>query len=138
MGQEQIRVVIVDDHPLILEGIEAASADFPRIEIVGQAQSGPEALEEVKEKSPDVVLLDVILPGIDGLSVLDVLKAESPDLKIVILTSQLDEGVLAAGKDLGHSGMISKAAGWDEILRTVETVADGGTPADPVPDAEVE
>ena len=86
-----IRVLVVDDHPLVRQGIQAFLGALSDIEVIAEAGSGEEALELVAEHVPDVVLMDLILPGIDGVEATRRLKEVSPRTQVVVLTSYHDD-----------------------------------------------
>ena len=90
-----IRLLLADDHALVLQALRFALEPEPEIEIVGEARSGSEVLPRVGETEPDVILLDVRMPGLDGLQLLDRLGKQYPETKVVIL-SGADEPELAA------------------------------------------
>src|SRR4051812_24234046 len=81
-----MRVLIADDHRLILEGIRSALAESPGIEIVGEAHVGTDVLPLVTQLQPDVLLLDLRLPQMDGITVLELVRARAPEVKVVILS----------------------------------------------------
>jgi DNA-binding NarL/FixJ family response regulator len=88
-----IRVLIVDDHGLMIEAIRIALEREPDIEIVGEARGGRAVLPEVARRQPDIVLLDVRMPDVDGLTVLHELHGRYPEIKVVMLTGVADEAV---------------------------------------------
>ena len=90
-----IRLLLADDHALVLQALRFALEPEPEIEIVGEARSGSEVLPRVGETEPDVILLDVRMPGLDGLQLLDRLGKQYPETKVVIL-SGAEEPELAA------------------------------------------
>jgi two-component system, NarL family, nitrate/nitrite response regulator NarL len=90
-----IRVLLADDHALVLQAVRFALEPEPEIEIVGEAKSGSEVLPRVAETEPDLVVLDIRMPGLDGLELLDRLGKQYPETKVVIL-SGVDEPELAA------------------------------------------
>jgi NarL family two-component system response regulator YdfI len=89
----RIRVLVVDDHGLMIEAIRIAMDREPDIEVVGAVQSGREVLAEVARRQPDIVLLDVRMPEVDGLTVLRSLHARYPEVKVVMLSGVVDEAV---------------------------------------------
>lgn len=89
----RIRVLVVDDHGLMIEAIRIAMDREPDIEVVGAVQSGREVLQEVARRQPDIVLLDVRMPEVDGLTVLRSLRARYPEVKVVMLSGVVDEAV---------------------------------------------
>src|SRR5215468_6316324 len=81
-----IKLLLVDDHPVVRKGIGSCLAKFPNLQIVGEAADGNEALRKAKELNPDIVLMDVDMPEMDGLAVTQVLKKDMPQVKVLILS----------------------------------------------------
>ncbi|QHC66071.1 response regulator transcription factor [Rathayibacter oskolensis] len=126
-----IRVLIVDDHPLVragLAGLVAASAD---LEVVGQAGSGEEALELAPALEPDVVLMDLSMPGMDGIEATARLKALRPETRVVVLTSFDDRARVLAALRAGAQGYQLKDADPAAVLDAVRSAAAGDAPLDP-------
>jgi DNA-binding NarL/FixJ family response regulator len=126
-----IRIVVVDDHPVVREGLIASLEDDPEFEVVGAAGSIEEALPLVTARRPDVVLLDLELPGMDGLAGIPVLTAANPDARILVLTAyNTDERVLGAIRG-GARGYLLKGAPLGEIARAIRAVHAGETYLEP-------
>jgi len=126
-----IRIVVVDDHPVVREGLIASLEDDPEFEVVGAAGSIEEALPLVTARRPDVVLLDLELPGMDGLAGIPVLTAANPDARILVLTAyDTDERVLGAIRG-GARGYLLKGAPLGEIARAIRAVHAGETYLEP-------
>jgi DNA-binding NarL/FixJ family response regulator len=122
-----IRLVVVDDHPIVRQGLVASLQDESDFEVVGAAGSAEDALPLVMQHAPDVVLLDLELPGISGLDAIPQLRALSPPPHILILTAyDTDERVLRAVR-AGAAGYLLKGASLVEIASGVRSVAAGGT-----------
>jgi DNA-binding NarL/FixJ family response regulator len=122
-----IRVVIVDDHPMLLAGTERFLAGQSGIEVAGTAADGKTAVEVVQRALPDVLLLDVHLPDISGLEVARQVRAIVPRVAIIVLTGYDDVGYARAMLQLGARGYMRKSATGEEILSAIRTVVDGGT-----------
>jgi DNA-binding NarL/FixJ family response regulator len=120
-----IRVVVVDDHPLLLAGTEAVLAALPRVEVVGTALTGTDALQVVLAQVPDVLLLDVRLPDISGVEVVRRLRALRPSLPIVILTGYNDPAHRRELLELRVHAHLSKTATPAEIHAAVQAAAEG-------------
>ncbi len=120
-----IRIFVIDDHPVVREGLVASLEDDPEFEVVGAAGSVEEALPLVASRQPDVVLLDLELPGIDGIAAIPNLAAVSSAARILILTAyDTDERVLGAIR-AGAKGYLLKGASLEEIARAIRTVHAG-------------
>lgn len=127
----RIRVLIVDDHAVVREGLRALISTQPDLVVIGEAGSGDEAVQVARQARPDVVLLDLILPGANGVEVTPRLKTAVPDSRVLLLTSygegDLVEPALAAGAD----GYLLKTASAEAVLDAVRTVAHGQQVLDP-------
>lgn len=120
-----VSVLIVDDHEVVLEGVERLLKDAPGIEVVAKADSGEEALKLARERSPDVVLMDLKMPGIGGMEATKKLLRQQPDLKVVILTACEEEPFPSRLLQVGASGYISKGSGPQEMIKAIHAVARG-------------
>ena len=120
-----IRVLIVDNHPMLRRVVAIALADSPGMEIVGEAGSGPEAIEKVTELQPDVVVLDLGLPGMDGLQVLRRRKELSPRTRVVVLTAHDEPEMLFESMRLDVAGYLHKGIDPDEIQDAIERAGRG-------------
>jgi two-component system invasion response regulator UvrY len=121
-----IRVLVVDDHELVRIGLRHILADYPAIQIAGEAVDGESALRMNRELRPDVVLLDVSLPGLSGFEVTTRLKQVSPDLGIVILTVHEQSPYPAQLLAAGASAYLTKGCPATELVQAIKTVARGG------------
>lgn len=121
-----IRLLIVDDHELVRVGLRQILADYPVMEIVGEAGNGETALRLSREVRPDVVLLDICMPGLSGLETTVRLKQSRPTLAVIILsvheTAPYPERLMAAGA----SGYLTKGCPVTELVQAIGTVARGG------------
>ncbi len=120
-----MRVVIADDHRLILEGIRRALEEADDFDIVGEASSGTQVLPLVRRTSPDLVLLDLRMPGLDGLMALDQIKHEYPDVKVVILSATSDQSVIQAALSRGASAYIIKSVNPPDLPATLRQAMAG-------------
>lgn len=126
-----IRILVVDDHPVVREGLVAVIEDEPDFQVVGAAGSAEEALDLAGRLRPDVVLLDLELPGQDGVAAIPGLTAAGPETRVVIFTAyDTDERVLGAIRT-GARGYLLKGAGAAEIARAIRAVHAGGSDLDP-------
>jgi DNA-binding NarL/FixJ family response regulator len=127
-----VRIVLVDDHEMVIEGLKAMLAAFAdRVEVVGQAVGAERALRVVDELDPDIVLCDVRMQGVSGLDLCQSLLERQPDRKVVMLSVYDDEQYLFQALRVGASGYLLKSIGSDELVRQLEFVHSGATAIDP-------
>jgi DNA-binding NarL/FixJ family response regulator len=126
-----IRVLVVDDHPIVRQGLVAVLSDEDDLEVVGEAGSGREAIALASRLRPDVVLLDLEMAEIDGIEAIPSLLSASASLAVLVFTAyDTDERVLGA-IHAGARGYLLKGASADEIARGIRTVASGGSYLEP-------
>jgi DNA-binding NarL/FixJ family response regulator len=121
-----VRILIVDDHPLIRQIIRLGCEGRPDLEIVGEAADGHQALAMARELQPDVVVLDLVIPGMDGFEVASRLRANGSAARILIVSAHGERGIVFEALRLGAAGFLEKTASVDEIVAAVVAVA-GGT-----------
>ncbi|HBV99465.1 MAG: chemotaxis protein CheY [Peptococcaceae bacterium BICA1-7] len=122
-----MKVLLVDDHPLFLEGLQNLMS-ARGIEVVGTAANGLEALKKAGALEPDVILMDVLMPCCNGLAATRLIKAEFPDIKIVMLTtSEADDDLFEAVKS-GASGYLLKNLNAEELFSMLEALKRGEAP----------
>ena len=122
-----IRVLVVDDHPVVRSGLAALLAVETDLQVVGEAADGEEALALVRSLAPDVVLMDLRMPGLDGAGATARIVAEHPDTRVLVLTTfDTDDDILRA-VEAGASGYLLKDAHRDELLAAVRSAARGET-----------
>jgi DNA-binding NarL/FixJ family response regulator len=121
-----IRLVVADDHPLVVDGLLRLFEPHADIRVVATCGDGEAALEAVRAQRPDVLLLDVRLPRLDGLAVLRRLRAEGLATRVVLLTAQIDETALLEAVRLGAKGLVLKEMAPALVVACVRKVAAGG------------
>jgi len=119
-----IRLLIVDDHPMVREGLRSMLAG-ERMEIVGEAANGREAVQTLTETSPDVVLLDLELPDTDGLTLLRRIRDIAPGVPVLIVTMHEDPARVRQAVQAGAAGYVLKGVGRAELLASVRAVTTG-------------
>jgi len=122
---QKIRVLVVDDHTIVRDGICALIALAGDIEVVGEAANGSEALKMVKELNPDVVLMDIAMPIMGGLEATRRIHKEFPRTKVLVLTQYDDKEYVFPVIESGASGFISKAAASSELTSGIRSVYQG-------------
>jgi len=125
MSVEQISVMIVDDHPLFLQGLRKVLREAEDIVVVGAAQDGQEALSMAQELTPDVVLLDINLPSMNGMQVARQLKADLPNVAIIMLTAYHDENQVLHAVRAGASAYYPKDVTVETLLGAIRQVNEG-------------
>lgn len=118
-----IGVMIVDDHPIVREGLGGMLGAEPDLAVVGEAASGPEAVAVAPRLRPDVILMDLRMPGGNGL---DAIRRLAPEFRIIVLTTYASDGDIARAIAAGASGYLLKEASRAELATAVRTVAGGG------------
>ena len=121
-----IRLLVVDDHELVRIGLRHIMAEYPAIQIAGEAVDGETAIRMNREIKPDVVLLDVGLPGLSGFEVTARLKQACPSLGIIILSVHEEAPYPAQLLEAGASGYLTKGCPVTELVQAIHTVARGG------------
>ena len=122
---KKIKVVIVDDHALIREGIKKLLELEESFDIVALAGDGVEALEVIEKVRPDVVLLDINMPNMNGIDCLKQIKAEYPDTKVVMLTIHEDAEYLIETINIGAEGYVLKDADVSSLVKAIQKVVQG-------------
>ncbi|MBR9827391.1 MAG: response regulator transcription factor [Oceanospirillales bacterium] len=126
MGQ-RIRVLLVDDHPLVIDGIQARLEGEGDIEVVGRGGNGQEAIVLSRELQPDVVLMDISMPVMNGLEATRILSEQAPDTRVLILSMHDNREYMVQLIQSGARGYILMDVSAAEMVKAVETVYQGGT-----------
>jgi two-component system, NarL family, nitrate/nitrite response regulator NarL len=125
--KQKIKILLVDDHPVVRKGLYSCLASRDNLKIVGEASDGNEALRKVKELVPDLVLMDLAMPEPDGLAVTERLRKEMPQVKVVILSMHSNREYVLRTIKAGARGYVLKDAPPDELVRAIEAVNAGET-----------
>ena len=121
----KIRVLAVDDHPLLREGVAALIADETDIALAGEAADGREAVEQFRTLRPDVTLMDLQMPNLNGIEATIAIRAEFPDARIVVLTTYTGDVQVPLALKAGASGYLLKNAIRTELMSTIRAVHAG-------------
>ena len=122
---EPIRILLVDDHPLMLMGIRSMLETKPGIEVAGTASDGFQALSKASELHPDVMMLDVMMPGMDGIELARRMRAEMPDVALLVLSSDTSIATLETMLGIGIDGFLPKTSDEETMLSAIRSVAAG-------------
>ena len=126
-----VRVVLVDDHEMVIEGLKAMLAPFSsRVEVVGEAVGAEKAMTVIDELEPDIVLCDIRMAGVSGLDLCREIRDRHPDRKVILLSVYDDEQYLFQAMRVGASGYLLKGISSDELVRQLEGVRAGSTAID--------
>jgi DNA-binding NarL/FixJ family response regulator len=121
----KIRVLIVDDHAIMRDGIRALLGIYDDVEIAGEASEGREAIEKVQELTPDVVVMDITMPGMDGLEATRRIKKKNPKVKVLVLTQHDDGQYTRSAIKAGAAGYVPKRALGSELISAIRTIHEG-------------
>jgi two-component system nitrate/nitrite response regulator NarL len=124
-GRKKIRLLLVDDHPLVREGIRSSLSSHSRLEIAAEAADGREAVAKAREVTPDVVLMDINLPRLNGVEATKLLQKEAPHSKVLVLTVHNNREYVLQMVRAGARGYVLKDASPQELIRAIELVDAG-------------
>jgi two-component system, NarL family, response regulator LiaR len=125
MEMELIRVLVVDDHNIVLQGIQALLEKIDGIEVVGLASNGKIAIELNKTLTPDVILMDLVMPEMDGIETINQIIADYPDAKILVLTSFITDDKVFPAIKAGALGYLLKDSSPMDLIRSIRQVYHG-------------
>ena len=123
----RLRVLIVDDHPVVRDGLRAMLETEPGIDVVAEAGNGEEAIEKANLLEPDVVLTDIRMPGISGIEVTRRIKACQPGIAVILLTMYDSEMYVLEALRVGAAGYLVKDSTRELLCHTIKSAVDGGT-----------
>jgi two-component system, NarL family, response regulator LiaR len=120
-----LRLLIVDDHQIVRQGLRAILRVLPDIELVGEADGGLSAVQLAAELQPDVILMDLVMPGMDGVAAITAIKRSSPAPRIMVLTTFAESELVLAAVQAGADGYLLKDIDMQELARAIRTVHSG-------------
>ena len=119
---DKTRIVLADDHPIVLTGLRNLIESESDFAVVGEATSGPEALNIIRDTMPDIAIVDISMPGISGIMLTRRLFEEAPDIKILMLTLHEDRAYLRQALDAGARGYVVKRSAAANLVSAVRSV----------------
>jgi len=127
----KVRVLLVDDHAVVREGLKALINAQPELEVVGEASDGQAVVHLAEVLQPDVVVMDFTMPGVNGAEATSRLKAACPSVKVLALTVHEDQGYFRRFFEAGATGYVLKQAPATDVFKAIQVVATGGVYLDP-------
>ncbi len=122
---EPIKVLLVDDHEIVRNGIKMILENEPNIEVIGEASNGMEALDKIKMLHPDILILDIRMPVLNGIELAQMIPEHAPGLKTLILSMHDDEEYITKTVESGAFGYVLKDASKDEFIKAIKTIHEG-------------
>lgn len=120
-----IRLLIVDDHAVVRQGLRMYLGMDPDFEIIGEGTNGEQAIELVEQLQPDVVLMDLLMPAMDGVTAIGIIKRQHPDIEIIALTSVLEDNAVVGAIRAGAIGYLLKDTDMPELVTAIKAAAEG-------------
>ena len=122
---EPIRVMLVDDHPVVKEGLRGLLEDLRDLEIVGEASDGVEAVSEAERLEPDVIVMDVLMPRLDGIEACREIMEKLPGTQVLMLTASTEKDAVIEAVAAGATGYLQKYSGGEELEKAIRDIARG-------------
>lgn len=120
-----IRLLIVDDHAVVRQGLQMFLKLDPELEILGEAVNGQQAIELVTQLKPDIVLMDLLMPVMGGVEAIGIIRRDFPDVEVIALTSVLEDKAVVEAIRAGAIGYLLKDTEADELIRAIKAAASG-------------
>jgi two-component system, NarL family, response regulator LiaR len=120
-----IRILVVDDHSVVRQGLKMFLGLDPELEVIGEAVDGADGVQKAKELKPDVVLMDLLMPVMDGITAIGILRRDLPETEVIALTSVLEDSSVIGAVRAGAMGYLLKDTESDELRRAIKAAAAG-------------
>lgn len=120
-----IRILLVDDHAVVRQGLKMFLGLDPDLEVVGEAENGEEAILQTRALNPDVVLMDLLMPVMDGITAIAIIRRDFPDTEVIALTSVLEDEAVIKAMRSGAIGYLLKDTQAEELRRAIKAAASG-------------
>ena len=137
MAAKKIKVLVVEDHRLVREGLVNLLRVSPEIEVVSEASNGEEAVAKAASLKPDIILMDISMPGMNGITATKVIKKDNPDIGVIMLTMLDQETYVYEAVKAGATGYLLKNAGFEELVKAIKEVFKGGATLHPDAQAQL-
>jgi len=121
-----IKLIIADDHQLMIEGIKTILSETPEIKIIGEALNGKQLLEMLETTQPDIVLLDIRMPELDGLDTLEIIMGRYPEIKAIMLSQYSERSMVKKSIEFGAKGYLLKDCGKKNLIKAIKKIFTGG------------
>ena len=125
MESKEIKILLADDHQIILDGLKSLLSTEDNITVVGEASNGKEVCDFLQLITPDIILLDIDMPVLNGIEATKKIKSEYPDVKVIILTMHNESGLIKTMINAGADGYLIKNCDQKELLEAIQKVNDG-------------
>ncbi|PCK88262.1 DNA-binding response regulator [Rhizobium sophoriradicis] len=125
--RQKIKVLLIDNHPLVLDGLKAVLETFDHIEVAGTAGLAQTGLDIARQIQPQVVLMDINMPKLSGIDAIELFRSELPETRVVMLSMHDSREYISSSVMRGAAGYVLKDVSTEEIVAAIETVSDGGT-----------
>jgi len=122
---DKIKIIVVDDHQIVRDGIGALLMKYDDIEIIAEASNGEEVLNILKKIQPDVVIIDIAMPKMDGFQASEIMRKEYPDVQIIIFSSHSENENIARAIEIGVKGILPKNTMREELVEAIYSVSSG-------------
>ncbi len=127
LAMKNIKVLMVDDHRIVLEGISSLLSQFPEIDILSQEESAEEAIKIIEKYNPDILLTDLSMPDYHGNELIKLVSRKYPEVKIIVLSIHAEYFAIHNAITFGASAYLQKTCSADDLIIAIKTVLDGGT-----------